>query len=99
MKKTAMVVLAACAVPIPAQIEADPRAKVQEILDEVAGEMKQVDSLLRESTRPAGAARGVRQNVSRLKQLLDSASKAQKQVVRGIEDLLKTAEKLKGDGD
>ncbi len=99
MRITAFALLAALAVPASAQIEEDPREKVQEILDQVAKDMKQIDSWLRESSRSKNAGKAMKENVERLDKLLESVGKSQKQVVTGIEELLKQAAKMKSDSD
>lgn len=97
MKRATFVLLTALAVPLPAQIEEDPKARMQEILDDVADQMGQIDKWLQESSRDKGAAQeGMKKNVQNLEKLLDSVGKSQKQVVKGIDDLLKEAEKMKG---
>ena len=96
MRTTLFVLLTALAIPLPAQIEADPRAKMQELLDAVADEMKQIDKWLQESSRSKDAAKAMEKNVSRLNKLLDHVVKSQEQVVKGIDELLKEAQKLKG---
>ena len=97
MLRPAMALLTLLAVSVPAQIEEDPRTKMKEILEQVANEMAQIDKLLQESSRSNDAARGMKANVERLDKLLDSVSESQKRVVQGIDDLLKEAEKMKGD--
>ena len=98
MKTTTFVLLAALAAPLSAQIQEDPREKMREILNQIADEMKQIDSWLQETSRSKNASQAMKENVSRLNKLLDSVGKSQKQVVKGIDDLLKEAQKLKGDG-
>lgn len=100
MKTTTLAILAAIAATasLPAQIEQDPRKRIQEIMDQVADEMTQIDKWLQNSSRSRGAAEAMQKNVQRLDKLLDDVGKSQKRVVKGIDDLLKEAQKLKGKG-
>ena len=98
MRITAFALLTALTVPISAQIEEDPREKMQEILDQVAKDMKQIDTWLQESSRSKDATKAMKNNVARLNKLLESVGESQKQVVKGIDELLKEAEKMKSDG-
>ena len=97
--RSAILLWAALAAPLSAQIEGDPRAKIQEILDEVAGEMEQIDQWLLEGSRTKDAARGIAANGKRIDELLEIVGKSQERVVQGIDELLKEADKLKGKGD
>ena len=94
----ALALLTALTVPLHAQIESDPRQKMQEILDELAQEMKQIDKWLQESSRTKDAAKGMRRNMDRMHELLDSVGKSQKQVVKNIDDLLKETQRMKEQG-
>jgi hypothetical protein len=91
--------LAAIAIPLPAQIEEDPRQKMQEILNKVAEEMQLIDKWLQESSRSKDAAKGMSRNIAQLEKLLDSVGKSQQEVVKGIDDLLNQAQKMKSQGD
>ena len=97
MKRAAFVILTAIAVPLPAQIEEDPRVRVQEILDDVADEMRQIDSLFRQTSRAKPIVLDLHKAENRTK-LLDSVGKSQKRVIQGIDDLLEQARKMNRKG-
>lgn len=94
MKRAAIVFLTALAVPLQAQD--DPREKMKEILEQVAGEMNEIDKLLQKTSRSKDAAKSMKKNLASLDKLLDSVGKSQQRVVNGIDELLKQAEKMKG---
>ena len=99
MKNTAFALLTVMALThgvLPAQIEQDPRKRIQEILDEVAEEMAQIDKWLQDTSRSKAAAKAMKENIRRLNELLDNVGESQKKVVKGIDDLLKEAQKMKG---
>jgi DnaJ-domain-containing protein 1 len=98
MRITSFALFAAFTIPLSGQIQEDPREKVQEILDQVAKDMKQIDSWLQESSRSKDAGAAMKKNIARLDKLLESVGESQKQVVKGIDELLKEAEKMKSDG-
>ncbi|MCB9869335.1 MAG: hypothetical protein H6837_05715 [Planctomycetes bacterium] len=99
MKKLPFLLLFGLAAPVCAQIETeDPKAKIQEILDNVANEMKEIDKLLQESGRSKEAAKSMKSSVQKLDKLLDQVGKSQGKVVKGIDELLEQAEKMKGEG-
>lgn len=94
MKRAAIVFLTALAVPLPAQD--DPREKMKEILEQVAREMSEIDKLLQETSRNKEAAKSMKKTIEHLDKLLDNVGKSQERVIKGIDELLQQAEKMKG---
>lgn len=94
MKRAAIVFLTALAVPLPAQD--DPREKMKEILEQVAHEMSEIDKLLQETSRSKEAAKSMKKTLEHLDKLLDNVGKSQERVIKGIDELLQQAEKMKG---
>lgn len=97
MKRAAIALLIAFTAPLQAQ--EDPREKMKEILEQVANEMTQIDKLLLETSRNKESAKQMKktlESLEKLNKLLDNVGKSQERVVKGIDELLKQAEKMKG---
>lgn len=84
---------------LPAQFD-NPEKKIQEIVDEVARQMQEIDELLLQ-TRPEslkGAGEGAKRAAEKIEELLDQTSASQGEVVTKIDELIKEIQKMQGQG-
>ena len=84
---------------VPAQFD-NPEKKIQEIVDQVAEQMQEIDELLLKA-RPdslKGAAEGAAQAAEKIEELLDQTTKSQGEVVTKIDELIKVIQQMKGQG-
>ena len=83
--------LAFLAAAVPAQFE-QPEQKIQEIAEEVAEQMQEIDKLLLQApkTGGAGAAEQMAEAVKKMDELLDQTTESQGQVVKKIDELIAT---------
>ena len=100
MKLYLPILVAALTVPAPlaAQFD-DPENKIQELADEIALELQEIDRLLLQTGIKGGAenaAEAMARNVKRIDELLKQTTKSQQTAVQRIDDLIKELEKLGG---
>jgi len=92
-----LVLITLLASSLPGQFD-NPEQKIQEIVDEVAKQMQEIDELLLK-TRPEslrGAAEGAKKAAEKIEELLDQTTRSQGQVVTKIDELIKEIQKLQG---
>lgn len=99
MKRIPVLIAAlALCIPVTGQFE-NPEERVQELAEEIATELKQIDELLLQ-TGAAGnskvAAEAMKKTAERMGELLDQTSKSQGIAVQRIDELIKEIEKMGG---